>query len=261
MEATASFDEVGTTTQRAMEGLRTPPALDPAVVPAAQHLGHGPPPELGRAGVVRLLQQPGGTEALGHGTRGVSHRTGQEAGHRLDDQARRDLAAVQHHVAHAQLPVDEVLAHTVVDALVSSAQQAEPGVRTAPAEVCQFVRQLLVEALATRAEQVQRARRIGCLDGGEDRFWLHHHPRAATERRVVHRAVDVVGVLAQIVQPEVEQAVGAALAEQALPAEVVDEAREDREHVDPHGCRAYGTVFPAPAGRSGHVSVPAMMGR
>ena len=59
-------------------------------------------------------------------------------------------------------------------------------------------------------------------------------PGAAAERRVVDGAVHVGGVLAQVVGPQVEQAGGAGLAEQALRAERVDQRREDGEHVDAH---------------------------
>ena len=53
----AGLDQVGAVAQGAVQGLSPPPALDAGVVAAAQHLGHRPAPELGRAGVLRLLEQ------------------------------------------------------------------------------------------------------------------------------------------------------------------------------------------------------------
>ena len=43
--------------ERAAEGLGPAPAGDPPVVARAQDLGDGPAPELGRPGVLRVLEQ------------------------------------------------------------------------------------------------------------------------------------------------------------------------------------------------------------
>ena len=147
---------------------------------------------------------------------------GTQPGDGLDDQAGGDLAAGEHDVADAQLVVDEVLADAVVDALVAPAQQAEP---VEPA--ASSCGERLVEAAAAGTEQEQRARRVGGLDGGEDRLGPHQHPGAAAERAVVDGAVDVGGVLARVVGAQVEQAGGAGLAEQARRAERVDDVGED----------------------------------
>jgi hypothetical protein len=80
---------------------------------------------------VRLLQQTVRAEALGERALGVAHRAGQQPGHGLDDQARSDLSSVQDDVADAQLTVDQVLAHAVVDALVPAAQELNPSSRSA----------------------------------------------------------------------------------------------------------------------------------
>ena len=113
-----------------------------------------------------------------------------------------------------------MLAHTVVDALVATAQQAEPAARSRAASSSAM---RLIEPTATRTQQEQRTRRLGSLDRGEHRLGAHDHAGSTAERRVVDRAMHVAGVLAQVVQPEIEQAAAACLAQQAVRAELVDE--------------------------------------
>ena len=96
----------------------------------------------------------------------------------------------QHDVADAELLVDEVLAHPVVDALVPAAQQTEA------IESNELCGHLLVESPAARTEEEQRPGGLCSLDGGEDRFGLHHHSGSATEGRIVDRSMDIAGVLA-----------------------------------------------------------------
>ena len=139
---------------------------------------------------------------------------GNKPGHGLDDQARSDLAAVQHHVADAELAVDEVLTHPMVDALVAAAQQAEP-----VADAASSTGQRLVEPSAAGPEQEQRTWRIGRLDRVEQWLGLHQHAGAPAERRVVDRAVDVGRLVAGIVQPQVD----AARSSRALPSRLSEQ--------------------------------------
>ena len=116
---------------------------------------------------------------------------------------------------------------TVVDALVPATQQAEPVQRR------QFTGHRLVEAASSRTQKQKRPWRIDCFDGLEDRLRAHHHPRATSERGVVDGAMDVAGVLPDVVTPQVEDVGTAGSAQQADRAEVVDEAGEQRENIDP----------------------------
>jgi len=134
-------------------------------------------------------------------------------------------------------PSTRVLADAVVDALVTTADQPEAVTEG------QLGGQRLVEAATPGPEQVERSHRVGGLDGGEQRLGLHHHAGAAAEGRVVHRAVDVGGLVARIVEAEVEQRLLLGLAEQALGAERLDQPGEDGEHVDAHGLQAYGAMI------------------
>ena len=141
----------------------------------------------------------------------------------LDHHHRRGLAAGQHVVAHRQLAVDQVLAHPVVDALVAPAEQGEP------LRAGQLARQGLVEPAARRAEEVERSHGLGGLDAGEDRLGPQDHPGAASEGGVVDGAVDVGGVVPQVVAAQVQPAGLTGPAEEALLAEDIHDAREDRK--------------------------------
>src|SRR5215468_3196436 len=59
-DASSRRDQVGAGGDRAVQRLGPPPSLDPAVVAAAEDVGHVPAPERGRAGVVRLFEQARG---------------------------------------------------------------------------------------------------------------------------------------------------------------------------------------------------------
>ena len=80
------------------------------------------------------------------------------------------------------------------------------------------------------------------LHGGEDGLGHQHHAGAAPERGVVDGAVHVGGVLAQVVDPHVEQPPGRGPAEQALPGEPRDHVGEDGEDVDAHDGDRSGLV-------------------
>ena len=184
-QAAPGVDQVGPARERAGQRLRPAPPGDPAVVAERSTSGTSQPRNVGRPGVLRVLEQPVG-EGLVVGRRVVAHDAGHEPGDRLEHDHRGHLAAGQHVVADRQLAVDEVVAHPLVDALVAAAQQREP-VRARPARG--------PRAWSNRApagaEQEQRPRRLDRLDRGEHRLGHQHHAGAAAERRVVDRAVRV----------------------------------------------------------------------
>jgi hypothetical protein len=82
-----------------------------------------------------------------------------------------------------------MLPHTMVDALVTSAQQTETarGLRCG----CKLIGHCLVELPPARAEEQQWPRWSRSLHGIEDRLGFHHHARTTTERAVVDRAMNV----------------------------------------------------------------------
>ena len=123
------------------------------MIARSQHLGHLPAPELGRAGVVGVLEQARGEALLG-GRALVAQDAGQQPGHRLDHHQGGQLPAGQHEVAHRQLTVDQMVAHPLVHPLVATAEQGE-----APGEGGQLLGRRLVEAPAARAPAAAAAGR------------------------------------------------------------------------------------------------------
>jgi uncharacterized protein (DUF952 family) len=220
-----------------MERLCPSPPFDTGMIAATHHIGHRPAPELGGTGVVRLFEQPGRAETFVHRARHVAHRPRQQPHDRFDDQARGHFSPVEHDIADAEFAVDEMFVHSVVDALVATAQQREA------VAYGQFLSHPLVEASPAGPEQVQRPGRLRRFYGREQRFRFHHHARPAAEWRIVDGPVNVGGLITRIVQAKVEQASAACLAQQALGAELIDEARKDGEHVDAHDLQAYGTMI------------------
>src|SRR6185436_15107107 len=85
--AGASFarrKEVGAALPGAAFGLLAPPARDLAVIAGTQHIGHTPTPELGRPGVLGILEQAVG-ERLFYRRFLVAEHAGNEAGDGLDN--------------------------------------------------------------------------------------------------------------------------------------------------------------------------------
>ena len=93
-------------------------------------------------------------------------------------------------------------------------------------------------------------RRLGGLEGGVEHIDLHDHAVAAAEGLVVDGAVAVGGVLADVVEVEVEQAVGARALDDGDIEGTGERLGEEREDVDPH-----------PSCSTGPASSSAMWGR
>src|SRR5262249_6643567 len=68
----------------------------------------------------------------------------------------------------------------------------------------------------------------------EDRLRLHHHARTAAKRHVVHRAMPVGCVVAQIARLHLDQAILSRAPDDAIGERGLDHAREDRDDVDDH---------------------------
>src|SRR5207237_9301335 len=90
----------------------------------------------------------------------------------------------------------------VVDSLITAADQVEVRLlRKLPGDP-------LVEELSLRAEQYDRARPLAGTDRLEDRLRLEHHPGPAPVGDVIHLAVPVVGVVAEVVKGQANHAPG-----------------------------------------------------
>jgi hypothetical protein len=66
------------------------------------------------------------------------------------------------------------------------------------------------------------------FDRPRDRLGLHHHPRPATERHIVNRAMPILGELAQVAGPNLHQARLARAGHHTFRQRRFDQAREDR---------------------------------
>ena len=147
--------------------------------PDSSTSGTAPPLPLGRPGVVRVFQQPGG-EALLLGAVRRAHHAGQQPHAGIQQHQRRQLAAGQHVVADADLLGAARVEHALVDALVAAAQQHAR--RARPRARAPVLGQRPRRAATGRAAA---ARRRGA-DRRVEHVRPHHHAGAAAERRVVH---------------------------------------------------------------------------
>src|SRR5690606_31572622 len=115
--------EVGAAQERAAQRLAAAPGRDVAVVPRQEDLRDAQAAELGRAGVLRVVEQAGGERVLAMALL-VTQRAGQQARDGLDHAQRRQLAAHEDEVSDRHLAGDEAL-HPRVEALVAGGQQAD----------------------------------------------------------------------------------------------------------------------------------------
>src|SRR5262249_44794338 len=84
------------------------------------------------------------------------------------------------------------------------------------------------------------------------RLWAHQHPWATAVRRVVDRAVHVVGLVAQVVNPQLDVTALVRLAEQRY-RQRTEVVRKDGDEIDPHqrsNNPSGGSITPRPAARS-----------
>ncbi len=100
------------------------PPGDPGVVAGAENGRHFEAPEVGRPGVLGVLDEPVG-EGLLPRRRLVAHDLGEQPGDRFDDDEGGRLAAGQDVVADRQLAVAEVVGDPLVDALERMAHRLD----------------------------------------------------------------------------------------------------------------------------------------
>ena len=76
--------------------------------------------------------------------------------------------------------------------------------------------------------------RAAVLDRLDERLGLHHHARPAAIRYIVHAAVPIRRVVAQIVHRDVEQSLLDSAADHALRHAGADHPRKNRDEVEFH---------------------------
>ena len=174
-----------------------------------------------------------------HRADAVAHRPGQQPGDGLDHQAGGHLAAAEDDVADAQLAVDEVLAHPVVDALVAPAQQAEPVARRPAARPSRWSKRR--PPGPSRSSGRGGSAASTAAKTGWARITIPAPPPNGASSTV--RCTSVVCSRRSWVRRSsrpVERALPSRLSAQKR----VDQPREDGEHVDAHGVPAYGRDLP-----------------
>jgi hypothetical protein len=169
----------------------------------------------------------------------VADDSGNEAPDGLDHRHGRDLAAVEHVVPHADeshtRARSRVVDDALVDALVTTASEDQVLLGG------ELLRQGLGEDLTGRRREDDDGRRrlfrFARVEDAVEGFapWLrsHDHARAATVWSVVDSAMTVEGVVAEIVDAEVDEAALPRPAEQG-DIEHGEELRKDRHDVDAH---------------------------
>jgi hypothetical protein len=70
----------------------------------------------------------------------------------------------------------------------------------------QLVSKGLVKTSTTWTQQEQGSWRLSSLNRGKDRFGPHHHAGASAKGGIIDRAMNIAGVLAQIMVAQIKQA-------------------------------------------------------
>ena len=153
---------------------------------------------------------------------------------RRDHDHRGQLAAAQHVVADADLIGGQVLPHPLVDSFVASAYQYQVVVTR------ELLDYRLGQPSALGGHQhdgdavVQSGRGAYRLHGLEYRSGLHEHAWATAEGVVVHRAMAVVGLIADVVGPDVQHTRPPGSGDYALVEGAGEHAGEKRQDVESH---------------------------
>ena len=217
------------------------------MVAAEEHGRDLPPPVLGRARVLRVLEEAigerfvFGRSLVAKGARDVP-RDG------VDDDHGRQFAAREDVVADRYLEVYAMLDEARVHPFVTAADEDEARLAS------ECAREGVGEAHALRREVDDEAG-FGCvrargLERGIEDVDAHDHPLAATEGVVIDGAMAVAGGLADIVQVEVEEAGFARAPEDGDIERAGEGGREEGEDIDAHS----GIVRPGRGG--GHTGRP-----
>ena len=151
--------------------------------------------------------------------------------HTVDQHERAKLAAGQHIIADGNFLVDNLVEHTLIDALIMSAH-----------DVQMLHQRKLPRALLRQRPALRRhvdhmrpvaAARFACrLPGAVHRVGLHQHPLARSIGRVVDIAVAVHGIIADMKAPDVKIPGLARTADDTLRQHRLAHRREQRRQID-----------------------------
>ena len=181
-------------------------------------------------------------------------RARQEADHGVDDDERGELPAGQHVVADGQLEVDHG-ADPLVDSLVAGADEDE--VRG----LGQGLRPGVAERLPGRVQEDHGRAGGGLGERRCHRFGAEDHPGSTAVRVVVDAAVLAEAPVAQVVDPDLGEALRVDPAGDALRQRRLDHAREQGEDVDFEGHGSAGSAGRIGGGLRAQVPAAATRGR
>ena len=223
--------KVRTVFERADKRLLPFPLLLAGEVPVEQDLRHPPFAEHRRFGPLGVFEQAFDGEGIVLGRVRVAQGARRQPADGVHQHQRGQLAAGEHKVADRDDARGEVLPNAFVKRLIASADQREMR------ETSQLARHFLVEAFALRAEQNHRAggrRAEHALDGGKDRFGLHHHPPAPAVGCIIGGVVLVGSPVADVVRAHLDQPVLNRAFQDADIEIRLKYLRKEAEHVKSH---------------------------
>lgn len=181
------------------------PAGDAGVVAASEDVGDGEVTEGGGAGILGVFEEVLG-EGFVDGGVSVAEDTRTQAGDCVEDDEGGGFAAAEDVVTDGDFFVDEEITDASVDAFVAATDEHEVVVLGEPPDGC------LVEGVALRghedAEGALPELGFDGFDAVSDGFGFHDHASAAAVGGVIGGAVAVFGVLADVVEGDIEHARG-----------------------------------------------------
>jgi len=224
-------EEIGTDGGGFEEALDESPGFDFCVMPRKQDLGHAAVFELLGAGVVGAVEESG-VEGVVDGGVGVAEDAFDHARDGVDDNHGWEFAAGEDKVADGDFFVYASVDDALVDAFVVAADEDKAGER---GELAGFV---LGENGALGAGK-EDAGAFGCagvagdgVEGAGEGFGFEDHATASAVRGVVDDFVAVLGVVAEVVDAEVEQTLFPGPSEDAFGQGAFEPGGEEGEDID-----------------------------
>jgi hypothetical protein len=247
-------EEVGAVAVGLFEGALATPAADGDVVSGLEDGGDFVAAEVGGAGVVGVVEQAAGAVGAGRDVAGdvlralvvstegfeavgvgIAEDAGEQADDGVDDDGGGEFSAGEDVVADGEFAVAEERVDALVDAFVASTEEDDA------AGLGEFGGDGLGEGRALGGEQDDGfllwiaggfGAQVEGFEASEDGFGLEDHAFAAAEGTVVDSAMTVVGEGAEVVGDDLDEALLAGAAEDAVVERTGEEVGEDGYDVE-----------------------------
>jgi hypothetical protein len=251
-----AFEQVRTVAEGLFEGSLSTPAADGLVAAAGEDIGDGVAAEVGRTGVVGVVEDSAGgvngrgrragdvllcfdigAEALEAGGVGVAQDSREKADDGVHDDGGSELAAGEDVVADGELAVAEELIDPLVDTLVTTAEEYDAR------DGGKLMRDGLGEGTALGGEEDDGLLgEIAVGSGGdaevlkalEDRAGLEDHAFTAAKGTIVYGLVTVVGEGAKVVNGDGCDLASESTGEDTVAQKTFEESREDGNNIESH---------------------------